>query len=175
MGGNSLGQLGVGAHISQSLHPVLVETLMDKNLELIAVGQYHNAVVANGQLFMWGWGVYGQLGNGGIEDVQVPTALPFFYGRKIKQIALGHVHSLVLCESNSKDNFLEDLYVFGSNYFGQLGTGQSAEQGEEKGMSKALVPIKLDLNERIRCIHTTFFVNVSRLFCSIPSFNLINL
>lgn len=81
MGGNSLGQLGVGSHISLSLHPLLVETLMDMDLELIAVGQYHNAVVANGEVYIWGWGVYGQLGNGGIEDVHVPTILPFFSGR----------------------------------------------------------------------------------------------
>lgn len=81
MGGNSLGQLGVGAHVSLSLHPVLVETLMDMDLELIAVGQYHNAVVVKGQVFIWGWGVYGQLGTGGIEDVHVPTVLPFFNGR----------------------------------------------------------------------------------------------
>lgn len=81
MGANSLGQLGVGSHISLSLHPVLVETLMDHNLELIAVGQYHNAVVTSGRVYTWGWGVYGQLGNGSIEDVQVPTALPFFDGR----------------------------------------------------------------------------------------------
>ena len=162
MGGNSLGQLGVGLHISQSLHPVLVETLVDKRLDLITVGQYHNAVVADGKLFVWGWGVYGQLGTGGIEDVPVPTVLEFFTGRKIKQVALGHVHSLVLCESKEEGNPMEDLYVFGSNYFGQLGTGQTEEQkGEEKGMSKLLVPVRLDLNERIRCIHTNYFVNVS--------------
>lgn len=87
------------------------------------------------------------------------TEFPLF-PQKIKQIALGHVHSLVLCESASKDNFLEDLYVFGSNYFGQLGTGPTEEQGAEKGMSKSLVPIRLEFNERIRYIHTTFFVNV---------------
>lgn len=81
MGGNSLGQLGVGSHISVSLHPVLVERLMDLPLEMIAVGQYHNAVVARGQVYVWGWGVYGQLGNGGVEDVHVPTVLPFFNGR----------------------------------------------------------------------------------------------
>lgn len=57
-------------------------------------------------------------------------------------------------------NFLEDLYVFGSNYFGQLGIGQTAEPGEEKGVSKELVPIRLDFGERIRFIHTNFFVNV---------------
>lgn len=67
----------------------------------------------------------------------------------------------MLCESESPDEcLLEDLYVFGSNYFGQLGTGPSAEQGEEKGLLKALVPVRLDLNERIRSIHTNFFVNV---------------
>lgn len=81
MGGNSLGQLGVGTHVSQSLHPLLVETLLDKNLTLIVAGQYHNAVVANGQMYVWGWGVYGQLGNGQIEDVHVPTVLPFFNGK----------------------------------------------------------------------------------------------
>lgn len=74
------------------------------------------------------------------------------------------MHSLVLCEGDAASNGLEELYVFGSNYFGQLGTGQTAEPGEEKGMSKAMVPIRLELNERIRCIHTRFFVNVSESF-----------
>lgn len=88
-----------------------------------------------------------------------------FLLQKIKQIALGHVHSLVLCDSSTDgtNTGLEELYVFGSNYFGQLGTGLTPEQqqGEEKGLSKVLVPIRLDLNERIRYIHTNFFVNVS--------------
>lgn len=83
MGANHLGQLGIGPHLSQSLHPVLVRQFIGKNITQITSGQYHNAVIADGDLYTWGWGVYGQLGNGSIEDVQVPQKVPFFR-KKVK-------------------------------------------------------------------------------------------
>lgn len=54
MGMNQMGQLGVGKSVQASLQPALVEALDYKNITLMEAGQYHNAVVANKQLYTWG-------------------------------------------------------------------------------------------------------------------------
>uniref|UniRef100_A0A1A9VGG0 Uncharacterized protein n=1 Tax=Glossina austeni TaxID=7395 RepID=A0A1A9VGG0_GLOAU len=68
------------------------------------------------------WNIYGQLGHGGTENVAEPKVVPFFKFRKILQVSLGHAHSLVLCQSSNEAKNTE-LFVFGSNHFGQLGLG----------------------------------------------------
>lgn len=83
MGANHLGQLGVGKQMSQALQPMLVRTFDGKNITLIETGQYHNAVVADGVLYTWGWGVYGQLGHGNVEDVHLPKIVSFFNDKVI--------------------------------------------------------------------------------------------
>lgn len=56
-------------------------------------------------------------------------------------------------EANEIEN---ELFVFGSNHFGQLGIG-SSEQPE----TKTSLPIRLNLGDcSIRLIHTKFFTNV---------------
>lgn len=98
--------------------------------------------------------------------------ITFLCSQKVLQVSLGHAHSVVLCQTPNNPNATE-LYVFGSNHFGQLGIG-SGPSGVE-GLSaddemhcasqvKSLVPIKLFVcDERIRLIHTKFFSNVSTL------------
>uniref|UniRef100_A0A6B2ENE5 E3 ubiquitin-protein ligase herc2 n=1 Tax=Phlebotomus kandelakii TaxID=1109342 RepID=A0A6B2ENE5_9DIPT len=161
MGANQLGQLGVGSHMSQSLHPMLVRTFERKVITKLVAGQYHNAAVADGLLYTWGWGVYGQLGHGTISDEPIPKVVEFFSGKKIEQICLGHAHTLVLCRS--QDNTGNVLYVFGSNYFGQLGVGhdvilpKQSSSTEKNTFTKSLAPIELKLEENIRLIHTKYF------------------
>lgn len=88
---------------------------------------------------------------------------------------MGHAHSLVLCEG-SKSNTTE-LYVFGSNHFGQLGLGSAKNEGSLDnnrsikqpddemncaGQVKFLLPQRLEIGTaKIRLIHTKFFTNVS--------------
>lgn len=74
------------------------------------------------------------------------------------------MHTLVLCNDN-------DLYVFGSNHYGQLGVGHDfspdtdgALRGSndcKKSFLKSLVPIRLDFSESISIINTKYFCNVS--------------
>lgn len=79
----------------------------------------------------------------------------------MKQISLGHAHSLVLCGSKLNSNETT-LYVFGCNLFGQLGTGQQVAGMPYQKFLKSLVPLRLDLGlETITNIHTKFFTNVS--------------
>lgn len=67
---------------------------------------------------------------------------------------------MVLCRS-SKTASTSDLYVFGSNYFGQLGVGQYVDGDHDKPLYRSVVPIRLELPERIRLMHTKFFASVS--------------
>ncbi|KAH8388594.1 hypothetical protein KR093_010891 [Drosophila rubida] len=163
MGNNSLCQLGIGQHMQMALQPMLVSGLDGMNITMLEAGQYHNAAVVDGKLYMWGWGIYGQLGNGSCENIATPTLVSFFKYKKVLQISLGHAHSLVLCqkirniysEANTGEN---ELFVFGSNHFGQLGTG-STEQAE----TKTSLPLRLILgnNCSLRLIHTKFFTNLA--------------
>ncbi|XP_062123118.1 uncharacterized protein LOC133836564 isoform X1 [Drosophila sulfurigaster albostrigata] len=159
MGNNSLCQLGIGQHMQMALQPMLVTGLDGMNITLLEAGQYHNAAVVDGKLYMWGWGIYGQLGNGSCENIATPKLVSFFKYKKVLQVSLGHAHSLVLCqtihnnysEANRCDN---ELFVFGSNHFGQLGIG-STDQSE----TKTSLPLRLNLgnNCSLRLIHTKFF------------------
>lgn len=75
----------------------------------------------------------------------------------IRQIALGHAHTVVLgCDAEKR----EHLYVFGSNHYGQLGLGQT-HSTDDTHVIKSLVPVVLSIAKPIRLIHTKFFTNVS--------------
>uniref|UniRef100_A0A182IDA2 Uncharacterized protein n=1 Tax=Anopheles arabiensis TaxID=7173 RepID=A0A182IDA2_ANOAR len=164
MGANNLGQLGIGNHVINALQPMLVKTLDGKNITHFAAGQYHNAVVANGLLYTWGWGVFGQLGHGTVNDCNKPKIVEFFRNKKILQIALGHAHTMVLCRGEHETH--SSLYVFGSNHYGQLGLGQEDPFGvtvdtrNGKSFLISLVPRKVHLDEEICVINTKLFVNL---------------
>ncbi|XP_017076321.2 LOW QUALITY PROTEIN: uncharacterized protein LOC108111397 [Drosophila eugracilis] len=162
VGNNNLCQLGIGRHMQMALQPMLVTALDGMNITMLEAGQYHNAAVADGKLYMWGWGVYGQLGQGSCENISTPQLVSFFKYKKILQISLGHAHTLVLC--GAPNNYMEanycgnELYVFGSNHFGQLGTGNS-DHGSDTKMN---VPVRLEVGGcSLRLIHTKFFTNLA--------------
>ncbi|XP_050082289.1 uncharacterized protein LOC126569330 [Anopheles aquasalis] len=167
MGSNNLGQLGIGNHVINALQPMLVKSLDGKSITHFAAGQYHNAVVANGLLYTWGWGVFGQLGHGTVDDCNRPKVLEFFRNKTIVQLALGHAHTLVLCREHRGES-RRVLYVFGSNHYGQLGLGQEDHFGTTvdtrngKSFLVSLVPRKLELDDEITLINTKLFVNLAR-------------
>ncbi|XP_016989044.2 uncharacterized protein LOC108051441 [Drosophila rhopaloa] len=162
VGNNNLCQLGIGRHMQMALQPMLVTALDGMNITMLEAGQYHNAAVADGKLYMWGWGVYGQLGQGSCENIATPQLVSFFKFKKILQISLGHAHTLVLC--GASNNYMEanycsnELFVFGSNHFGQLGTGNSDHGGD----TKINLPMLLEVGGcSLRLIHTKFFTNLA--------------
>lgn len=161
MGSNLQQQLGIGKHHIQALQPMLIREFDGKNVTLIEAGQYHNAVYADGELYTFGWGIYGQLGHGDVFTLDRPKIVRFFSKKNVKQIALGHAHTLILCDDKSSSNGTV-LYVFGCNLFGQLGNGQYQDGNSSQKYLKSSIPIKVDIfNETITQIHTKFFTNVS--------------
>lgn len=87
MGSNLLGQLGIGKHHIQALQPMLIPEFDGMNISLIEVGQYHNAIYADGVLYTWGWGIYGQLGHGNVFTEDRPKAVKLFKN-KVSQIEI---------------------------------------------------------------------------------------
>ena len=73
------------------------------------------AIDKDGFLYSWGSNFYGQLGLGTDDTtVAAPAKVPGLSG--VVQVAAGNEHALVLCENG-------DVYAFGHNRYGQLGTG----------------------------------------------------
>ncbi|OIW01233.1 hypothetical protein TanjilG_10394 [Lupinus angustifolius] len=83
----------------------------------IACGGRHSAVVTDaGALLTFGWGLYGQCGQGNNADQLRPTLVPLLLGTGVEKIAAGLWHTLCVTEDGQ-------IYAFGGNQFGQLGTG----------------------------------------------------
>ncbi|KAB2034264.1 hypothetical protein ES319_D04G072800v1 [Gossypium barbadense] len=94
----------------------------------IACGGRHSAVITDaGAVLTFGWGLYGQCGQGSTDDELSPTSVSSLLGIKIVSVAAGLWHTVCI----SADG---DVYAFGGNQFGQLGTG--GDQAEALGRSK---------------------------------------
>jgi alpha-tubulin suppressor-like RCC1 family protein len=75
-GHNIFGQLGVKDPASRSVFTPILE-LQDKNIVVVACGDDHSAAVsASGELYLWGRGDCGQLGQGDDRSRNTPTMLP---------------------------------------------------------------------------------------------------
>ncbi|PKA63969.1 Ultraviolet-B receptor UVR8 [Apostasia shenzhenica] len=86
-------------------------------VKAIACGGRHSAVVTDsGAVLTFGWGLYGQCGHGDTDDELSPKCVSSLLGIKMQGIAAGLWHTLCV----SADG---DVYAFGGNQFGQLGTG----------------------------------------------------
>ncbi len=135
-GRNYYGQLGNGNNTDSNL-PVAVNTsgvLNGKIIIQVAAGFHHSlALASDGIVYVWGHGLYGQLGNGNNTDSNVPVAIDtsgVLSGKIISQIALGSYHSIAL-SSDGK------VYTWGSGNFGQLGN---------QTFTDTSVPVAVDTN-----------------------------
>jgi alpha-tubulin suppressor-like RCC1 family protein len=86
----------------------------------IAAGADHSlAVTSTGQLYAFGLNEFGQLGsatnNGTMNPNPTPTLVTLPTSDPVTQVAAGYAHSLALTSSGQ-------LFAFGSNYYGQLGS-----------------------------------------------------
>ncbi|KAK9920599.1 hypothetical protein M0R45_029150 [Rubus argutus] len=88
----------------------------------IACGGRHSAVITDaGALLTFGWGLYGQCGQGSTKDQLKVTRVDSLSDTRVKNVAAGLWHTLCITVDGR-------VYAFGGNQFGQLGTG--AEEAE---------------------------------------------
>ena len=105
-GFNGSGQLGHGNTKSYHL-PRLVESLNDKKLSFIssANGCEHLSIVSQkGEIFVWGYNNYGQLGNGNQVNVTTPTTLEDFKRKWVSFVACSYYHTIFIWSKYSNQN-----------------------------------------------------------------------
>eukprot|EP00058_Branchiostoma_floridae_P008976 XP_002594464.1 hypothetical protein BRAFLDRAFT_72132 [Branchiostoma floridae] len=113
-GSSTYGQLGLGDWDRQT-HPTLVTQLKDVFCVAVATGQYHSAALdGEGRVWMWGWGVHGQLGQGNAENLNKPHLVAAV--QNAVQVSTGYAHTAVLTRSG-------EVFTFGCGLHGQLGHG----------------------------------------------------
>ncbi|CAH1436069.1 unnamed protein product [Lactuca virosa] len=123
-GEESTGRLGHGVD-SDVLHPKLIDSLSNTNIELVACGEYHTcAVTLSGDLYTWGDGHFGVLGHGNEVNHWVPRRVNGpLEGIHVSFIACGPWHTAVVTSAGQ-------LFTFGDGTFGVLG------HGDRKSISK---------------------------------------
>lgn len=123
-GNNFYGSLGNGTNTNSTV-PVAVSTagvLNGQTITAVTSGGTHGLVVANGQAFAWGNNFYGQLGNGTTAHSNIPVPVSTagaLNGQTVTAVAGGVNHSLALANGQ--------VYAWGFNFYGQLGTGTTAD------------------------------------------------
>ena len=120
-GSNQTGQLGNSSYSSVATTPVAVVTsgvLSGKTVVAIAAGSGHSlALTSDGNVFTWGRGDSGQLGNNNLNNTYAPVAVltsGVLAGKSVTRIAAGANH----CEVIASDG---RTYSWGDNQYSQLG------------------------------------------------------
>ena len=87
------GQLGHGNHESYSV-PMAVAALAQVSILQVSCGWQHSlALSQSGQVYSWGYGDDGQLGQGNTQDFITPTVIPGLRDVAVVKVACGHSHS----------------------------------------------------------------------------------
>lgn len=115
IGGNTEAQLGNGSTVDQDV-PVRLSVL--GSVQTLAAAQHHGCAISNGELHCWGRNSLGQVGdntNAGVRHSprRVGTA------NNWQNLDAGSSHTCAIEASGA-------LVCWGSNQFGQLGTGSTA-------------------------------------------------
>ncbi|XP_049936854.1 ultraviolet-B receptor UVR8-like isoform X2 [Nymphaea colorata] len=105
-------------------------------IKAIACGGRHSAVITDaGTLLTFGWGLYGQCGQGSTDDKLSPTVVASLGGIPVEGVGAGLWHTVCI----SKDG---DVYAFGGNQFGQLGIGEDQAMTLPKLLEDAILENK---------------------------------
>lgn len=113
--------LGYPSHGNQ-LIPKEIESLRGKNIISMSCGDYHSGVVTKeGEIYVWGRGDWGRLGNGSNKSFQIPHLLQsenFKEHNNFKKIACGDAFTIALSTSGA-------VFTWGRNENSQLGIGEN--------------------------------------------------
>ncbi|XP_013763472.1 X-linked retinitis pigmentosa GTPase regulator-like isoform X1 [Pundamilia nyererei] len=112
------GKLGLGTHqLPGHRVPQLVKSIKEPVTQ-VACGGGHTVALAEGSVYTFGLGQFGQLGHGTfIFESRVPRLVEHFKKGRACQVACGENHTAVITEDGL-------LYTFGDGRHGKLGLGE---------------------------------------------------
>lgn len=103
---------------------------IDTDICMISLGSSNSAAIKGGKLYVWGSQTDGQLGDGNVAlTCKYPSKIMDDYN--FKYVCLGGYHSAAITEDG-------DLYLWGSNKFGQLGDGTFEDKSTPTQIMKGL-------------------------------------
>jgi len=157
IGRNYEGQLGLGSDVENSPQPRLVIDLASKVVSKISCGGNHNiALTQDNEIYVWGDGRNGRLGDGTDETKFKPTKLklnidqikqsPCFIGGSktdlrdypITIVRCGWSHTMVVVETptfldtSGNPTSFSYLFTFGRGQWGQCGHGVTRDENRPK-------------------------------------------
>ena len=116
-GWGGYGMLGHGDQQNQLL-PKKIEAFAGLRVVAVSVGHDHSlALTADGAVWSWGDGDYGQLGHGDEEDQWQPKKVEAFAGQRVVALSDGESHSLALTADSA-------VLTWGHGGHGCLGHGE---------------------------------------------------
>jgi len=119
MGG--FGKLGHGDRQHQLL-PKKVEAFTGRRVVAVSAGESHSfAITADGAVWSWGMGGFGQLGHGDEEDQLLPKKVEAFAGQRVVAVSAGCYHNLVIAADGA-------VWSCGHGGFGMLGHDDQQDQ-----------------------------------------------
>ena len=117
-GDNTRGQLGTG-NTTNTDAPVKTSMPAGVVTNAVAAGWDSSlGLTSTGAVYAWGYNAFGQLGIGTTKNASVPVLVHLPAGVKATAIAEGQYHGLAVTSTGA-------VYAWGSNAFGQLGTGST--------------------------------------------------
>ena len=119
-GNNQSGQLGTGGSATNALAFRLPMVVLPDGVEVVdvAAGYEHGlALTDDGRLLAWGDNTYGQLGDGTFDPHETPVEITIAGASDVVAVAASGSNSSMALTLDG------DVYVWGSNSQGQLGTG----------------------------------------------------
>ena len=114
------GRLGHGDEQSQLL-PKKVEALAGCVVAVSAGGFHNLALTADGSVWSWGDGAFGELGHGDQQRQLLPKKIEAFAGRLVVAVSAGAAHSLAITADGA-------VWSWGAGEDGQLGHGDEQDQ-----------------------------------------------
>ena len=113
-GNGGPGQLGHGDTQNQLL-PKKIEAFADQRVLAVSAGMSHSlAVTADGVVWSWGWGYFGRLGHGDLQNQLLPKKVEAFAGQRVIAMSAGAYHSLALTADGA-------VWSWGGGGLGKLG------------------------------------------------------
>jgi alpha-tubulin suppressor-like RCC1 family protein len=104
------------------LIPTPISALKGKKIIEISSGSSHNAVITDkGDIYTWGNGSYGQIGNDKKENCSKPKLVVMLINDKAKMIQCGLNHVVALMHSGK-------VYSWGAGTYGRLGIGDESDK-----------------------------------------------
>lgn len=105
-GDGTTGMLGHGENGEENV-PRIVEALLSKDIWKVACGVTHTiTLTSEGEVFSWGSGFGGKLGQGHLRDRSMPLRVAALKDKKITNIACHEFHSAAVCG-------MGELYTWG--------------------------------------------------------------